>query len=178
MDTTSLQGGDAPVCAADQAALERELVELVAQDLGGEQTIWYRWGGDKDRESGLDCSGYIVVLCRQVGVELPAELGRSTEHFFHGLRRLETGRAGCVALYGRNRPEDRANHVMVVLGLGPDEGGFIVAGMIGGGSWCTSIAAAKARRPQARLRAYQSHLYRPDFLGFFELPLAVGGKAA
>ena len=178
MDTTSLQGGDAPVCAADQAALERELVELVAQDLGGEQTIWYRWGGDKDRESGLDCSGYIVVLCRQVGVELPAELGRSTEHFFHGLRRLEAARPGCVALYGRNRPEDRANHVMLVLGPGADKGAFRVAGMSGGGSWCTSIAAAKARRPEARLKAFGTQLYRGGFLGFFELPLAGGGKAA
>lgn len=176
MQPTSLPGGDAPVCTDTAAAKRAELVAVVERDLAG-APIHYVWGGDDSREAGLDCSGYVVVLCRELGLDLVEAAGRTTDDFHRKLERVEAPAPGDLALYGTGKKADPANHVMVVLGEGLD-GQRRVAGMSGGGRWATSIQASKERNPPARLKAFSHHLYRKDFLGFYRLPFAGGGKAA
>jgi cell wall-associated NlpC family hydrolase len=162
-------------CLATPEAKRRELAQLVegllAQDADGDPT-YYRIGGDVSPATGLDCSGLVVWGARLLGLDLPARGIRVTDEMFRKLERLELGDVGPgdLALYGTGREPDPATHVVVVLGPGPDKGGFRVASMSGGGAWCTSLELAKQRRPVAKLKEFGSQHYRAGGIGFFRLP--------
>lgn len=154
---------DALVCSP--ANLRGELVawqeDLVLATRAGRPAIYYVWAGSRDPTEGHDCSGHIVWWCRQVGISLPR--GRATaDSMWRDLEPVEVHEVqpGDLAFYGTS---SRATHVMIVM---PGGG---VAGMSGGGSKTTSIAIATAKG--AHHKAFKSHTYRRDFLGFRKLPI-------
>lgn len=169
--------GNGPVCAPDPRSLRSELVALVVALLEAREPTYYVLGGSTSPATGLDCSGLIVWACRQLGVDLAAGGIRSTDHMWRRLEAVQAPEPGDLALYGRGREPDPCEHVCLILGPGAG-GEFAVAGMSGGGRWCTSLEAAKHRTPPANLRRFACHTYRSDFVGFRRLPfgpLGVGG---
>lgn len=169
-------------CLNTPEAKRRELAALVEQlvleDAAGVPT-YYVLGGDAAPSSGLDCSGLVVWAARQLGLDLKRLGIRVTDDMWRRFARVETPEPGDVALYGSGREPDPAVHVVVVLGEGPDAGGYRVASMSGGGRWCTSLQLARERTPPARLREFKSQHYgRGDFIGFYRLPFADGNATA
>lgn len=148
-----------PMCAPDRDALELEVAAWVEGLLAGDP-VWYLWGGSESPQKGLDCSGLVCWVCRQLSTPLP--LGRPNTDVLW--QRLEPGdgKPGQLALYGKGDPADPASHLMVAICDGR------VAGMSGGGRANQSLAYSRVHN--ARLRAYPDHLYRKDFIGWRRLP--------
>lgn len=121
----------------------------------------YVWGS-KGLVAGsirtFDCSGLVTWALLKVG--------GPDWRAFHNTDRLwaecvptDTPRAGTLALYG---PAGDPNHVMVHLGEG------VVLGASGGGSKTRSVGDAYAQGAAVKVKPH--HTYRPDFLGWRELP--------
>lgn len=162
------------ICSAAPADLRAEFAAVVEDLLKLPEPVPYLWGGFVSVKLGLDCSGLICWGCRRVSVPLP--LGRpNTDTLWDRCEHVDSGleEPGDLALYGTGAVRDPACHVMVRIGNGR------VAGMSGGDSTCTSISISRAKKPPAQLRAFSSHLYRKDFIGWVRLPfhLAEGAVA-
>lgn len=130
----------------------------------------YIYGG-RSRD-GVDCSGVPILALYEAtigGVNLLK--GWWTDRLWKELEPVESPRAGDLAFYGGEDPED-VDHAMVVLvPPGPDVGGGIVFGACNGDSRTTTLDIATARR--ARVMPKPLVQYRSDFRGFRSMSLFI-----
>lgn len=119
----------------------------------------YLWGGKNPAHGGLDCSGLVTHSYFAAGGP-DWRNDHNAESLFVHLEETEAPKAGTLCFYG---PTGRATHVMVWLGACG-----LVFGATGGDHSTTSLDAARARDAKVKLKT--SHLYRPDFLGWRNLP--------
>lgn len=136
------------MCSPEPADLRRELAAWIEQLLEAGEAVWYRWGGAELHEA--DCSGLVVYWARAMGLDCP--------------RWTTADMLTWPALEGEPEPGDLAlypGHVTILLPGGR------VAGMSGGRRGMT---VAEAQAAGARLRAFDTHLYRPDFWRWARIP--------
>lgn len=123
----------------------------------------YLWGSKGAKHAGVqafDCSGLVTwCLLRSGGPDWTRS--HNTDTLLAKLAPVLTPRPGTLVLYGAGND---AQHVMVHLGDG------VVVGASGGGPSTTSLAMAAQH--EARVKAFPWPDYRPDRLGFRELPFA------
>jgi murein DD-endopeptidase len=125
----------------------------------------YLWGakGQIVADKGValrafDCSGLVTWCFRLVGgADWCAT--HNTDRLWDECRPTQAQRAGTLVLYG---PPGNPNHVMILLGEG------VVVGASGGGS--RTVTLALARDARARVKPFSHYTYRPDVLGFRDLP--------
>ncbi len=105
----------------------------------------YIWGGnepnnpDKDQEKrGLDCSGFIGYVLREVGL-LPEGYDRTAQGYFDKYRHLSVTEAtpGCIAFYGKS--PKKITHCMLVVNP------TVVIGAVRGHKWMETIVMARKR---------------------------------
>lgn len=70
----------------------------------------YSWGGES-RRSGVDCSGLVVAVYRELGVELPHQ----SDQLWHSLYRVKHLRKGDVVAFGS---DGSSGHVGIYIGHG------------------------------------------------------------
>lgn len=136
------------------------LALAIAQE--GKPYVWAANGPD-----AFDCSGFIDWLCRTLNLSWWTK-DRTANDILTDFPEVMAPRPGTLVLYGRKGDPRRnasahANHVMIHWGDGR------VLGASGGNSDTTSIEIA--RQKGARVRFQKSRAYRPDFIGYRELPL-------
>lgn len=105
----------------------------------------YEWGGDN--ALGLDCSGFVGVILRAVGV-IENQADYNAQGLFHKLHECQTvtPEAGCVVFYGRSIT--RITHVAFMV----DDRHILEAG--GGNSKTTSLEVADDQNAMVRGRPY------------------------
>lgn len=115
----------------------------------------------------FDCSGLVTWAWKMVGGE-DWRATHNTDVLWAKLKPTTALRAGTLVLYGvkgQNGRRDDPNHVMVLMGEG------VVVGASGGGHLTTTLALARgAGGGGARVKALPHYTYRPDCLGFRDLP--------
>ena len=124
---------------------------LEAVDLLG---VPYIWGGnDPALDDGLDCSGFIGYIFRQIGY-LPPGFDRTAQGYHRLWRRYpaEAPERGCVAFYGRN--VTRITHIMLIVAPG------YTIGAVRGNKWTDTVekARAKSARVDSRPLRYRGDL--------------------
>lgn len=123
----------------------------------------YLWGGKGDVVSpyglrAFDCSGLVTWAYIKAGGP-DWRKSHNTDRLLAECTPVETPQPGTLVLYGKGSD---AQHVMVHVGAG------VVVGASGGGSATTSIGLAQDTG--ARVKAFASPHYRPDFIAYRELP--------
>jgi cell wall-associated NlpC family hydrolase len=124
----------------------------------------YLWGAKgKAAKPGFlafDCSGLVTWCWLQVGGDDWRQT-HNAARLWDDLRATANPRAGTLVFYG---PRNAPNHVMVALGEG------VALGASGGGRDTLTLGEAEAQG--ARVKVFAHYIYRPDVLGFRELPFA------
>jgi len=127
----------------------------------------YLWGakGDLVHPYGLrafDCSGLVTwALMRAGGPDWRAT--HNTDRLWAEGVPVEAPQPGTLVLYGA---AGDPSHVMLYVGAG------VVVGASGGGRNTTSISLAQDSG--ARVKTFVTQHYRPDLLGYREVPGLVG----
>jgi len=137
---------------------------------------YYCWPTDENNYSGkglknakypetFDCSGLVTAgLYRASGGSTDYRATHNCNKLWNLLEDVAEPEMGDLAFYGPGK--NMVTHVMTVLGhIGSN---LAVYGACGGDSAVVTPVIAKAKGARVRLR--NSHLYRPDFLGFKRLP--------
>lgn len=125
----------------------------------------YVWGGKGAVVApyglrAFDCSGLVTYAYLKAGGP-DWRLTHNTDKLWAECKAVESPRAGTLCLYGK---AGDPSHVMIWVAEG------VVVGASGGGSNTTSIGLAQD--VGARVKVYASVHYRPDFIGYRELPWA------
>lgn len=138
----------------------------------------YLYGRNTPSENGFDCSGGFQWWLWAAEVEpwkteFPTHRDMRASDLFNELKPLGAGEhplIGDGSFYGSNGV---AHHVVMVTAVEVRGNEVVVTEVIGasgGMADCTTLEIAKARR--ARVRAFSTHLYRKDFIGFRRPELA------
>jgi murein DD-endopeptidase len=106
----------------------------------------------------FDCSGLVTWAFHQSGGP-DWRADKNCQHLWDECRPATQMRGGTLVLYGA---PGRPTHVMIAVGE------LVVFGASGGGSQTTSIGIAQASG--AKVQPKENYMYRPDCLGFRELP--------
>lgn len=90
----------------------RERVGQLARQLLGTPYVW----GGTDPDKGLDCSGFVQYVLRQVGVSLP----RISNQQANAGKRIDLGSAqpGDLVAWDKNDRNNGADHIAIYLGNG------------------------------------------------------------
>lgn len=110
----------------------------------------YIWGGDS--KEGLDCSGFVGYLLRQVG--LVPETYDDTAQGYYNKYRFQTTQEpyrGCLVFYGKS--PQKIVHIMFALN------NMACIGAVRGNKWIDTITAAKERKARVDFREID---YRND----------------
>jgi murein DD-endopeptidase len=142
--------------SAKRAAFLLKVLEQMGQP--------YLWGAKGkpvgEGQRAFDCSGLVTWCLQEVGGPDWRAM-YNTDRLWDLCTPTDTPIAGTLVLYGlRNDP----SHVMIHVGAG------VVIGASGGSSLTTSLEIAAAHG--AKVKAFGRIAYRPDVLGYRELPLA------
>lgn len=132
----------------------RDAATLIAVDLLG---LPYIWGGnDPVKDGGLDCSGFVGWLLRNVGV-IPQTYDDTADGYWHKYmtKSVPKSSRGCLVFYGAGQ----ATHVMFCLNS------KYCIGATNGDHTTTSIAKAQAQAAFVKVRPIN---YRKDILGYVD----------
>lgn len=131
--------------------------------------VLYQWGGGHSAGTwGVDCSGLVIESLRGIGLPLPPGTATSGA-WWASLPRVETPQAGDLAFYGS---DGVAHHVVVVSGFDPSTG---LASVVSANGDRTDTSPDVAEAAGHRVKTYDTHLYRSDFLGFSSLAEVASG---
>jgi cell wall-associated NlpC family hydrolase len=134
-----------------------EFIQLVLSEIDAP----YIWDGKGELIKGqrvFDCSGYPTwAFYRAGGPDYRAT--HNAKRLFTELKPVNEPRAGTLCFYGeKDNPEHVAIHIA--------EGVVVEAG--GGDRKTTTLDLARAKCACVKVKS--TYLYRPDFIGFRELP--------
>lgn len=131
----------------------------------------YVWGGNGP--DGYDCSGFVLWVWRQVGLDLPDQ---TADQLWRGLQPgIGPPKAGDLAFYSSPGKPGKATHVVLIL----QAGGNVVAGANGGGppdkGETPDAYAARMRARNAMVRVEDARRngthYRDGHMGIRRPPL-------
>ncbi len=117
----------------------------------------YIWGGnDPVKDEGLDCSGFIGYLFREIGV-LPEGYDNTADGYYRKYleQAVDDPRRGCLVFYGKeNKP---VTHMMLCLTP------TVCVGAVRGNKWTDTVARAKQNNARVDIRSIN---YRADLKGY------------
>ena len=119
----------------------------------------YIWGGnDPQTDKGLDCSGMVGYIFRQLGC-LPEGYDDTAQGYYNRYKRnaVERPVRGCLAFYGKN--PSRITHVMLIVSS------RLCIGAIRGNRWMDTVAKARARGARIDWRPIK---YRRDLIAIVD----------
>lgn len=116
-----------------------------------------------------DCSGFITSsLYQATGIDHRATW--NAMRLMKNCQRIEDPQPGDLCFYGSSR--NKVTHVMLYIGNSKKRpqsipNNYTCMGASGG--WSQTLTPQIAKAKDAKVKAYKSHMYRSDFLGFGRL---------